>query len=55
MSDLEKIDVVLVAYSRNELGSSQNDREIYVNLESNEPQQSSDISNEDFRSLLNTK
>ena len=53
MSDLENLDIMLGNYSRNELDSQLGEREIELDLESNDLQAATPIS-EDFRSLINT-
>ena len=53
MSDLEKVDIMLGNYSRNELDSQLGERETEFDRESNGLQAANTIS-EDFRSLINS-
>ena len=55
MSDLENTDVIPGKNFRNEAEYHQNEKEIEVNLESNELQHNVKTMREDFKFLLNTK
>ena len=54
MSNLATMDVMLGAYSRNELESNSEDRNVEVDIESDKPRQDMIQNTEDFRSLLNS-
>ena len=53
MSDLEKVDIMLGIYSRNDKENEQYDCEVNLNSESNMLQGISNLIGEDCRSLLN--
>ena len=52
MSDVKNVDVMLGSYSRNEEGDVQSENELNLDSESNRPQRNSNITGENFRSLL---
>ena len=54
MSDIENLDVMLGAYSRNDLVEDENNTEPEVDLESGRHQRSDGQTENNFRSLLNT-
>ena len=54
MSDLGTRDVTLEAYSRINLSSNQDGRDVEADLESSEPQQNVEAIGECFKSLLNS-
>ena len=54
MSDLENFDVMLGAYSRNELAEERHDSETDLDLESGRQQQSTSHTEKNSRSFLNT-
>ena len=54
MSDIENLDVMLGAYSRNDLVEDENNTEPEVDLESGRLQRSEGQTESNFRSLLNT-
>ena len=55
MSDIENLDVMLGAYSRNDLVEDENNTEPEVDLESGRLQRSEGQTENNFRSLLNLK
>ena len=54
MSDVENLDVMLGSYSRNELESKSEDRNVQVDQGSDRPRHDENQNVEDLRSLLNT-
>ena len=52
MSDVENVDVMLGSYSRNDEGDDQSENELNLDSESSRPQGNSNMTGEDFRSLL---
>ena len=52
MSDLENVDVMVGSYSRNDEGNDQSENELKLDSESSSLQRNSNITGEDFRSLL---
>ena len=54
MSDIENIDVMLASYSGNVHEEQENAGEIEIDLESRWHQQSTNLVDDDFSSLLNT-
>ena len=52
MSDVENVDVMLGSYSRNNGDDDQSENEIDLDSESSRPQRNSNMTGEDFRSLL---
>ena len=53
MSDVENVDMMIGNYSRDEDRNEQSECELKLDLESDRPQQSSNLIGEEFRSLLN--
>ena len=54
MSDVENVDIMLGSYSRDDDKNNLNEDEINFDSGSSRPQQSSNVVEDDFRSLLNT-
>ena len=54
MTDVENLDVMLGSYSRNELESKSEDRNVQVDQGSDRPRHDVNQNVEDFRSLLNS-
>ena len=54
MSDVENVDIMLGRYSRDDDKNNLNEDELHFDSGSSRPQQSSNVVEEDFRSLLNT-
>ena len=52
MSDVENVDVMLGNYSRNDEENDHSENEINLDSESSRPQRTSNVTGEDFRSLL---
>ena len=52
MSDVENVDVMLGSYSRNNEENDLSENDINLDSESSRPQRNSNVSGEDFRSLL---
>ena len=52
MSDVENVDVMLGSYSRIDEGNYQSENELNLDSESSRPQRNSNLTGEDFRSLL---
>ena len=52
MSDVENVDVMLGSYSRNNGEEDQSENELNLDSESSRPQRNSNVTGEDFRSLL---
>ena len=52
MSDVENVDVMLGSYSRNDEGDNQSENKLNLDSEYSRPQGNSNITGEDFRSLL---
>ena len=52
MSDVEKVDIKLGRFSRNNEGNDQSENELNLDSESSRPQRNSSLTGEDFRSLL---
>ena len=52
MSDVENVDVMLGSYSRNNEENDLSENDIHLDSESSRPQRNSNITGEDFRSLL---
>ena len=52
MSDVENVDVMLGNYSRNDEENDHSEKEINLDSESSRPQRTSNVTGEDFRSLL---
>ena len=52
MSDVENVDVMLGSYSRNKGEEDQSENELNLDSESSRPQRNSNVTGEDFRSLL---
>ena len=52
ISDVENVDVMLGSYSRNNGEEDQSENELNLDSESNRPQRNSNMTGEDFRSLL---
>ena len=55
MSDVENVDVILGSYSRNNEEIDQSENELNLDSESGRPQRNSNITGEDFRSLLTNR
>ena len=54
LSDVEKTDIMLGSYSREDEDNNASENEANLESVSNRPQQSSNVIGDDFRSLLNT-
>ena len=54
ISDVENVDILLGSYSRGDERIDQSENELHLDSGSNRPQQNSNMTGEDFRSLLNT-
>ena len=54
MSDVEKVDIMLGSYSRDDEENNGSENEVNLDSGSSRPQQNSNVIGEDFRSLLNT-
>ena len=52
MSDVENVDVMLGSYTSNEVRDDQSENELNLDSESSKPQRNSNLTGEDFRSLL---
>ena len=52
MSDVEIVDLMLGSYSRDDVGNDQSENELNLDSESSRPQRNSNVTGEDFRSLL---
>ena len=52
MSDAENVDVMLRSYSRNDEMNEQSEIELSLNSESSRPQRNSNVTGEDFMSIL---
>ena len=52
MSDVENVDVMLGSYSKNDEGDDQSENELNPDSESSRPQKNSNMTGEEFRSLL---
>ena len=49
---MENVDVMLGSYSRNDEGNDQSENELNLNSDSSRPQRNSNVTGEDFKSLL---
>ena len=52
MSDVENVDVIMGNYSRNDEENDHSENEINLDSESSRPQRTSNVTGDDFRSLL---
>ena len=52
MSDVQNVDVMLGSYSRDDVGNDQSENGLNLDSESSRPQRNSNVTGEDFRSLL---